>query len=72
VLYPNPVSDKLTVETTEAVTNVEIYNLMGALVYSQKDNAKRIEIPTGNLPSGTYFIRLITPSGIETQRFVKK
>ena len=72
VLYPNPVSDKLTVETTEAVTNVEIYNLMGALVYSQKDNTKKIEIPTGNLPSGTYFIRLTTRNVTETRRFVKK
>ena len=71
-LYPNPVSDKLTVETTEAMTQVEVFNLVGTLVYSQKDNAKKVEIPTSDLPSGMYFIRLTMPSGTETHRFIKK
>ena len=71
-LYPNPVSDKLTVTTTEAITQIEVYNLVGALVYSKKDNAQKVEIPTGDLPSGMYFIRLTTRNALATQRFVKE
>ena len=72
VIYPNPVSDKLIVETTEAIDGLEIYNLMGALVYSRTDCTNKAEISVSDLPSGMYFIRLTTPSGLETRRFVKK
>ena len=72
LIYPNPVNDKLTVEAQEAISNVEIYNLMGALVYSQKDCANKVEINTANLQSGIYFIRLTTKSASETRRFIKE
>ena len=72
LIYPNPVNDKLTVEALESISNVEIYNLMGALVYSQKDGANKVEINTANLQSGIYFIRLTTKSASETRRFIKE
>ena len=72
VLYPNPVSDKLTVEATEAIDNIEIFNITGALVYSQKNCTDMVEIQTADLPAGTYVIRLTTQSATEVRRFVKK
>ena len=72
LIYPNPVNDKLTVEAQEALGTVEIYNLMGALVYSQKDCANKVEINTSDLPTGIYFIRLTNDKTSETIRFVKE
>ena len=72
VLYPNPVNDKLTVEAHEALGTVEIYNLMGALVYSQKNCASKVEINTSDLQSGIYFIRMTNDRMSETRRFVKE
>ena len=72
VFYPNPVNDKLTVETQEAIGKVEIYNLMGTLVYSQKGCANKVEINTADLQSGIYFIRLTNDKVSETRRFVKE
>jgi len=71
-LYPNPVSDKLTIEADEALGTVEVYNLMGALVYSQKNCDNKLEINTSDLPSGIYFIRLTNNKTSETRRFVKE
>ena len=71
-LYPNPVKDKLTVEAKEAINKVEIYNLVGTLVYSQKNCASKVEITTAELQSGIYFIRLMTKNAAETRRFVKE
>ena len=71
-IYPNPVSDKLTVEARETVERVEIYNLVGALVISQKGHANKVEIAVSDLQAGTYFVRLTTQSGSETRTFVKK
>ena len=72
VLYPNPVSNKLSVEATEDIDNIEIFNITGALVYSQKNCGGMVEIETSNLPVGTYVIRMTTQSTIEVRRFVKK
>ena len=71
-LYPNPVNDKLTVEAAESIDKVEIYNLVGTLVYSQRNCASKVEITTADLQSGIYFIRLTTKNASETRRFVKE
>ena len=72
LVYPNPVNDKLIVEAQEALGTIEIYNLIGALVYSQKDCTNKVEINTSDLQSGIYFIRLTNDKISETRRFVKE
>ena len=72
LIYPNPVNDKLTVEAEEAIGTVEIYNLMGAMVFSQKNCTNKVEINTADLQSGIYFIRLTNDKVSETRRFVKE
>ena len=71
-LYPNPVNDKLIVEAQGAIDRLEIYNLMGALVYSQDDCTNKTEVAVDNLPSGVYFLRLTTNGGTQVQKFVKE
>ncbi len=71
-LYPNPVNDKLTIEAEAALGTVEIYNLMGALVYSQKGCTNKVEVNTSDLQSGIYFIRMTNDNASETRRFVKE
>ena len=72
LIYPNPVKDKLTIEMQDALGNVEIFNLMGTLVYSQKNCSNKLEIQTTGLQSGLYFIRLTTDKVSKTLRFVKE
>ncbi|MCR5660443.1 MAG: T9SS type A sorting domain-containing protein [Bacteroidales bacterium] len=65
-------ADKLTVEAQEAVGTVEIYNLMGALVYSQKNCGNKVEINIANLQSGIYFVRHISSDGVSIRSMVKE
>ncbi len=71
-IYPNPVNDKLIIEAQETISNVEIYNLTGALVVSQECNSEKVEMEVGELLSGVYFIRMTTANATETRRFVKE
>ena len=71
-LYPNPVNDKLTIEAESALGTVDIYNLMGALVYSLKGCTNKVEINTSDMQSGIYFIRMTNDNASETRRFVKE
>ena len=72
VLYPNPISDKLNIEATEAIDHIEIFDIAGARVYSQKNCSEKMEIQTADLPAGTYVIRMTMQNTIEVRRFVKK
>ena len=72
VIYPNPVNDKLTLEAQDAIGTLEIYNLMGALVYSQENCGNKVEINTADLQRGVYFVRYISSDGVAIQRVVKE
>ena len=71
-IYPNPVSDKLTIEASEAIDNIEVFNIAGAMVFSQKNCTEKVEINTTYIPAGTYVIRMTTQGTSEVRRFVKK
>ncbi len=71
-IFPNPVSDKLMIEATEAIDHIEVFNIAGAVVFSQKNCTDKVEINTTDLPAGTYVIRMTTQNAIEVRRFVKK
>ena len=73
MLYPNPVADKLTVETEEPVRQCEVYNVQGALVFRVGEEfGTSIDLDVKPLPAGTYLIRLTTDSAVLTRRFVKQ
>ena len=69
IMYPNPVSSKLYIETmTDAQFDgtIEVYNSYGRLMTNQtftKDQI-RYEVDLSNLPSGTFILRLTTSNGI--------
>ena len=71
-LYPNPVNDKLVMEAMETIDCLEIYNLLGTLVYSSNDGTTKVEISVSDLPSGMYFVRVKSNNNTETLKFVKK
>ena len=71
-LYPNPVNDKLTIEATEAIEQLEVFSITGAKVLGMTSHNETLEINTANLPAGIYVIRMTTQSATEVRRFVKK
>lgn len=74
---PNPVRQQGTVSVQVrdvSDVRVDLYNVLGQRVQTihrgtiRPGAAKRIAMETGNLPSGTYFVRATGPSGTTTQR----
>lgn len=70
-IYPNPVNDRLMIETNEKVNAVNIYNLLGVAVYST-NNFVQNEINVSGLLEGVYFISIKTDKGEIVKRFIKK
>ena len=71
-IYPNPVSDKLMVESQVNIEKCEIYTISGSLIISKTENSKSFEIEVGDLKAGSYIIRLTTDDKVKIMRFIKK
>ena len=75
VVYPNPVSDQLTVSLrTNAfqVTNMAVYDINGKLVRTQAVSDNQIMMNAQALASGNYFLRLSDGKNSVTTKFVKR
>ena len=69
IIYPNPVINILNYKH-EGVKNIEIYNLLGQKLISEKAVGN---VNTSALPSGSYILKLIGVKGsVSTKRFIKK
>jgi hypothetical protein len=69
-LFPNPVQDKLNINTDEEIKNLSIYSLDGKLI--RKYNGFESFIHVEFLNQGTYLIEIETSKGISRQRIIKK
>jgi hypothetical protein len=71
-VYPNPVNDKLYIETEVEVEKVVVYDAYGrhqvTETPSRQDN---LVIDLTNLNSGVYFVKVITDEGEVVKRIVK-
>ena len=68
-LYPNPVSNILTIDSEIPLTKVEVYSMLGLKVKEIKSGFN--SIPTDNLSNGVYIIRMYSENGIATKKLIK-
>ena len=57
-IYPNPVSNVLTIKGNSAITKVEITNLSGSILLSLFSNEKAFDINFNNFTEGLYFVNI--------------
>jgi len=73
-IYPNPTSDYFSVNYTDNITKVEIFNIIGRHIktFTVGESTNRFDVST--LASGLYLIRITDDSGdvIATKRLDKK
>lgn len=64
-VYPNPASDKITIESAENIGQIEIINATGAVVVSAQPN-QNIYTYQGNLAAGVYIVRVHSSDKLES------
>ncbi|MCF8307471.1 MAG: choice-of-anchor J domain-containing protein [Bacteroidales bacterium] len=71
-VYPNPVRDRLFLETSEEIDRLVVYNIAGEQVL-RKSMENRNTLNTSNLRPGVYFLRMYNKNQwIQTSRVVKQ
>ena len=71
-VYPNPSSSDWNFRTPNTVIkSVEVFNLLGKRVVSQRNNSTDVAISTQGLTSGIYIARIITEQGTKSMKLIK-
>ena len=70
-IYPNPVNDRLYIETETEVEEVVVYDVYGRQ-QSTVNGQQTLSIDVANLNSGIYFVKVVTTEGEVVKRFIKK
>lgn len=73
-IYPNPVDNKLFIETEVSVEEISIYDIYGRQTLSQQVNKSTSQqvVDVADLNSGVYFVKIVTDNGEIVKRFVKE
>jgi hypothetical protein len=71
-IYPNPVHNQLNITSGVEMTEVEIFNQLGQVVYSEVVKNTNFSINTLGFNSGIYFVRIITEQGTATEKIMVK
>ncbi len=75
LVYPNPATDLLTVETKDAglgLTGVSLFNAQGQLVLQRRlDNVSgKTQVNVSHLPTGIYLVQIATSDGVVARKVV--
>jgi hypothetical protein len=70
---PNPAaSGNITVTSGSSFHTIEMISFLGQTVLSQPNVGNTTTLDVSNLPSGVYFVRIISEQGTNVQKFVKQ
>jgi hypothetical protein len=71
-IYPNPVSNELTIRNTEKGAKIQVFNQFGQLVLSSETQNSSTKINLQQLKNGLYTIKTIEENNIGIAKFVKE
>lgn len=69
VIYPNPTSDILNIQTEQKISKIEILDTSGKLLKSNSGSGKTINV--SNLSKGIYLIKIYANQNIINSKFIK-
>ena len=71
-IYPNPVKDRLYIETESEIEDIVVFNIYGRRQQTTVNGQQTLSIDVSNLNSGVYFVKINTANGNIVKRFVKE
>jgi hypothetical protein len=74
-IYPNPGKDLFYLELNDNMVShpvVEIYNILGKMVWATKTSQRKTMMDLSNLPNGVYLVKIIGLDKPMIQRIIKQ
>jgi len=70
--YPNPVKNTLNLSYNKEISNVDVFNLLGQKVSSNKVNANDAQIDMSNVSKGAYMVKVTSDTEVKTIKVIKE
>lgn len=67
-MYPNPATDRLTIESESTIKTISIFNLAGQKVYEIAMDQEKVDLNIDFLETGIYMVRLETEIGTKVEK----
>lgn len=71
-VYPNPTNSTWTISASQEILNVEVFDILGKTVITQKPNGFETTIDASLLSSGIYIAKINAANGVKTMRLVRE
>ena len=71
-LYPTPVTDNLTIESSTTIKCVELFDFQGRLIRMIDVNSETYKLDMSTCSQGVYMIMVISPVGNSVQKIIKE
>jgi hypothetical protein len=71
-IYPNPVSNLLSVNSSEIISEISISTISGQVTFTKNINATKTTLNLSALKTGIYFLKIQTAKGIQTKKIIKR
>ncbi len=73
LVYPNPVSSTLTINSESELLNLAIYDLTGRIVYSEEaSNQNKLTVDVSGFIDGMYLLKAETNEGVFIRKIIKR
>jgi plastocyanin len=70
--YPNPVTNIVTLNNTDIISNVAVYDVTGRQVFTANSNTATVKVYMDNYPAGTYVVKAATGNVVKTISVIKQ
>ena len=71
--FPNPVEDILTIESTDEVVKIFLFDMNGNLILQKEPKERHTTIQLTIIPTGMYNLQIVTPNGdYVIEKIIKK
>ena len=67
IVYPNPATDKININTNSEVLNVEVYNILGKQIFASEAIN---QIDVGEFSKGLYLLKIKTEKGVVSKKII--
>ncbi len=69
-IFPNPASDRLSVESSGPIRSIQLIDIVGRELYSAEPGQQSHTLHTAGLPEGIYFIRVVLMNRVYTSQVI--
>lgn len=70
--YPNPVQDVLTIDYSDTIDSIEIYNVVGQRVYQKRYASQQVKVDMSSLATGSYIVNVTSKGLVKNIKIIKK